>query len=317
MELPKLKLRLVLFVSLAAIAVSTTYLFIISFLLFNQYVASDLGLVLFLATVVFIIFLGFAVSSTLLSFILRHEPTRHDIIRDSNLEKMKVEFVSMAAHELRTPLTSIRGYLAVFMEENKDKFDNTQKMFLHRINIAVQQLMGLTENLLNASRIERGVFSISTETVDWASNVAEVVDEFSDQARDKKIELVFTKPQNQSYFVKADKIRINEVLSNLLSNALSYTKKGGKISVEIEQKDQEVITSVKDTGVGIPKSALPHLFTKFFRANGSATQGIKGTGLGLYISKAIVERHGGRIWVESEAGKGSTFSFSLPVASYS
>lgn len=240
--------------------------------------------------------------------------TLHDITKDRQLEEMKLDFVSMAAHELRTPLTSIRGYLSVFTKENKEKFDSTQNMFLHRINIAVQQLMGLTENLLNVSRIERGVFTVSMQPIDWVTNIAEVVDEFLERAKDKKIALTLVKPKQRTFFVKADKLRINEVLLNLLANAISYTGENGKVSVSIEQKGQEVITHVSDTGVGIPKNAIPHLFTKFFRVSGKLAQGTKGTGLGLFISKAIVERHGGRIWVESEVGKGSTFSFSLPSA---
>ena len=243
--------------------------------------------------------------------------TLHDITKEKQLEEMKIDLVSMVAHELRTPLTSIRGYLSVFMQENKEKFDSTQNLFLHRINIAVQQLMGLTENLLSASRIERGVFAISMQTIDWVANASDVFDEFLERAKDKKINLIFVKPQQNSFFVKADKVRINEVLLNLLSNAISYTDTSGKITVTIEQIGQEVITHVNDTGVGIPKNAIPHLFTKFFRVSGELSGGVKGTGLGLYISKAIVEKHGGRIWVESDVGKGSTFSFSLPAASSS
>jgi len=237
--------------------------------------------------------------------------TLHDVTKEKQLEEMKLDFVSMAAHELRTPLTSIRGYLSIFIEENKDKFTVTQNMFLHRISVAAQQLTALTENLLNVSRIERGALAVSMQPIDWIHNAREVVNEFLDRARDKKIDLIFTEPKEPTSFVKADKLRINEVLSNLLSNAISYTNENGKIFVSIEQQGKEVITHIKDTGEGIPKEALPHLFTKFFRVTSRLTQGSKGTGLGLYISKSIVETHGGRIWVESEVNKGSTFSFSL------
>jgi signal transduction histidine kinase len=318
-NLSKLKLRLVLLISFTVVAVSATYLFIISFLWINSYGVSEASQILFLGIVVFIIFLVFTISSTVLTSVLRHVPDTKQIKSEAHQEKEEagMDLVSMVAHELRTPLTSVKGYLAVFMEENKGKFDSTQNMFLHRINVAVQQLMGLTENLLSASRIEKGVFAISAQSIDWADNVAEVYDEFLERAKDKKINLDFVKPEHHTFFVKVDKVRIEEVLLNLLSNAISYTDANGKVTVSIEQKGQEVITHVKDTGVGIPKSAIPHLFTKFFRVGGKTSQGIKGTGLGLYISKAIVERHGGRIWVESEEGVGSTFSFSLPSASSS
>ena len=239
--------------------------------------------------------------------------TLHDVTKEKQLEEMKLDFVSMAAHELRTPLTSIRGYLSVFMKENEAKFTSEQNEFLHHINIAAQQLMALIENLLSVSRIERVAFAVSMQPIDWADNVRQTINEFTERAKEKKIDLKFIEPQQKIAYVKADRLRINEVLSNLLSNATFYTQEGGNITVSLEQKGKEVVTHIKDNGEGISGNALPHLFTKFFRATGRLSQGSKGTGLGLYISKAIVEMHGGKIWVESEAGKGSIFSFSLPI----
>lgn len=239
--------------------------------------------------------------------------TLHDITREKQLEEMKLDFVSMAAHELRTPLTSIKGYLAVFMQENAAKFGAEQNMFLSRINISAQQLSALVENLLNVSRIERGVFTVSMQSLDWVAIVRGSINEFADRAKERKLELVFAQPTASIPPVSADKLRIAEVLNNLISNALSYTEPGGKITISVESNGKEIITHVIDSGQGIPKEALPHLFTKFFRVSGKLEQGSKGTGLGLYISKAIVEMHHGKIWVTSELGKGSVFSFSLPV----
>ena len=113
--------------------------------------------------------------------------------------------------------------------------------------------------------------------------------------------------------VQVDILRMKEVLNNLISNAITYTETGGKVNVLLEKKDQSVITHVHDTGQGIPKEAIPHLFTKFFRVWGKLEMGSKGTGLGLFITKSIIEMHQGTIWVESELHKGSTFSFSLPL----
>lgn len=238
----------------------------------------------------------------------------HDITGEKKLEEMKLDFVSMAAHELRTPLTSLKGYLSVFMEDNEKMFNKEQLMFLNRINISAQQLTNLVENLLSVSRIERGAFTIRMQSLDWTKTVLEVVDELTGRAKEKNIELSFAQPQELLPNVLADKIRIDEVLNNLLSNAITYTQSGGKITVSIEKKEREVITHVTDTGSGIPKEALSHLFTKFFRVSAPLEVGSKGTGLGLYISKAIITMHRGRIWVESEVGKGSTFSFTLPIA---
>ncbi len=237
--------------------------------------------------------------------------TLHDVSKEMQLEEMKLDFVSMAAHELRTPLTSIKSYLYIFLRDYAKSMDAMQNSILSRINIATQRLVSLVENLLNVSRIEKGTLTLSLLLFDWVKNIDEEIAEIIDQANDKKITLEFIKPQS-SINVLADKFRINEVLSNLLENAVAYTSPGGKITVWLERKGNEVITHIQDTGEGIPKNALPNLFTKFFRVSGILEQGSKGTGLGLYIAKSVVQLHKGKIWVNSEFGKGSTFSFSLP-----
>ncbi len=239
----------------------------------------------------------------------------HDVTKERELERMKLDFVSMAAHELRTPLTAIRGYLSIFMSENKDKFNEEQGKFLERISISANQLMVLIENLLSVSRIERGAFTVNLEQADWVPIIEKVVEDLADRAKDKNIALEFKKPDHPISQVYADKLRIVEVLTNLIANAISYTYHNGHVTVSVEEKDNEVVTHVKDNGEGIPNQAQRYLFTKFFRVAGKLAQGSKGTGLGLYISKSIVEKHNGTIWVESKPGKGSTFSFSLPTKS--
>lgn len=234
----------------------------------------------------------------------------HDMSREMDFERMKLDFVSMAAHELRTPLTSIRGYLSVLQTELK--VDDEHKQFLDRSMIAAMQLNDLVENLLSVAKIERGALAISKQPLDWVGNVKGVVTELGQRAKEKNLALVFIPPTQVIPSVHVDKLRVNEVLNNLINNAVNYTQPGGSIKVWIEAKEGQVITHVTDTGQGIPKEALPHLFTKFFRVSGILGQGSKGTGLGLYISKSIAEMHGGKIWAESEVGKGSTFSFSLP-----
>lgn len=239
--------------------------------------------------------------------------TIHDVTEERRLEDMKLDFVSIAAHELRTPLTSIKGYLYVLIRDYYKVFDDKQKNILKKLNLSTQRLVSLVENLLNVTRIERGTLNINLQEVDWLENVKGVIGEIIDQAKDKKMELVFEAPSESLPKVYADQLRINEVLSNLLSNAINYSPAGGRIRVWIELSGTEIITHVADTGQGIPKDAIAHLFTKFFRVAGKLEQGSKGTGLGLYIAKSIVNLHHGRIWVESEFGKGSTFSFTLPV----
>ena len=239
--------------------------------------------------------------------------TLHDVSKEHDLEEMKLDFVSMAAHELRTPLTSIRGYLSVLQEELVGKVDKEKMDFLQKAFISSGQLASLVENLLSVSRIERGKMKIETSPVDLLELLTEVVSTHEDQAKQKKIKLELIKPDEKLPKIRIDRFRISEMVSNLVGNALSYTDVGGSVIVSVTKKDNDIITEVADTGQGIPEEALPKLFTKFFRVSGVLEQGSKGTGLGLYISKAIVEMHKGRIWVKSTLGKGSTFSFSLPL----
>src|SRR3989344_5804411 len=240
--------------------------------------------------------------------------TLHDVTGAAALESMKMDFISMAAHELRTLLTSIRGYLSVFMNENKASLNTDQLGLLNSIDQAVAQLMSLVENLLSAAKIERGVLNVSFEIIDWQKFVSDSVTNLKARALEKEIQLEFVPSKNQIPQVKVDKIRISEVLTNLISNAINYTDPGGKIKVFVESGGSNVITHIADTGKGIPPEAISQLFNKFFRITGALEGGTKGTGLGLYIAKSIVEVHHGKIWVDSPGlGKGSVFSFSLPL----
>jgi len=241
--------------------------------------------------------------------------TMSDVSKEKELEEMKLDFVSMAAHELRTPLTAIRGYLSVLQEELTKNLSKEQRSFLDKAFISSSQLAALVENLLSVSRIERGAMKLETISQNWKIVLREMVTSFTPLANEKGIKLTLNCPDDLPP-VSVDKFRISEVLSNLIGNALNYTNQGGtvELSAEFDKKENMVVAHIRDTGQGIPESAISHLFTKFFRVSGVLEQGSKGTGLGLYISKAIVNMHGGNIWVESELGKGCTFSFTLPIA---
>ncbi len=236
-----------------------------------------------------------------------------DASKEKQLENMKLDFLSMAAHELRTPLTSINGYMSVFLQENKDKLDSDQKHLLDQVVTATEQLRVLVENLLNASKIEKGVINVNFEVADYIYATAETIDLFRQKANQKNIEFEFDNTGLANTKIRIDKVRINEVISNLLSNAIKYTDSGGKIKVWIDVADDQLITHVADTGKGINPQVLSSIFHKFVRGVGPLDQSIKGSGLGLYIAKSIVEMHHGQIWVESKLGKGSHFSFSLPL----
>lgn len=239
--------------------------------------------------------------------------TFHDVTEERELERMKLDFVAMAAHELRTPITSLNGYLSLLQEEAVPNMPSEHQEFVARALVSVQRLSALMENLLSITRIEEGESTIHKTPVVWEKLINDKIEEFKSQALHSGLLLEWVPPDKPLPKVMVDSLRIAEVLNNLLNNAIAYTREG-KISVwcEYDQTKNRVITHVQDTGPGIPKESLPHLFEKFYRITGPLEEGSKGTGLGLYISKSIMKMHEGEIWVESELGKGSTFSFSLP-----
>ncbi len=238
----------------------------------------------------------------------------HDLSQEEELEQMKLDFVSMASHELKTPLTSIIGYLSVFLEENKSQLPKDGSDLLDKAFIAAQQLQTLIQNLLNVNKIEREQLSVSPESVDYLPILLKAIEDLKNQAAQKNISLNLTSPTQTLPKVMADPIRLGEVVTNLVSNAINYTNPGGRVEVSTAISPAEVKTTVSDTGVGIPPEAIPHLFGKFFRVSNQLQKASKGTGLGLYITKSIIEKLHGKIWVESEVGKGSSFFYTLPIA---
>lgn len=239
-----------------------------------------------------------------------------DVQKQKEFESMQLDFVSMASHELRTPLTNIKGYLSVFLDENKSKLNKEQNEFLEKTMISTQQLEVLVNNLLAVSKVERGAIALNTQSTDWQQILTKAVQQNALQASQKNIVLKLEK-LGELPRVAVDTVRITEVINNLIGNAINYTQEGGKITVSCSVQNKEVITSIQDNGRGISKDDLAHLFTKFFRVQGALDQASnsKGTGLGLYLSKSIIDLHHGKIWVESGGlGQGSTFSFTLPVS---
>lgn len=236
----------------------------------------------------------------------------HDLSREEELEQMKLDFVSMASHELKTPLTSIIGYLSVFLNESKLPKENL--LLLEKAFIAAQQLQTLIQNLLNVNKIEKEQLSVSPEPTDIIPIYTKAIEDLRSQANQKDIVLNLIPPAGPLPKVLVDPIRLNEVITNLISNAINYTNAGGKVEISIKISPTEITTAISDNGVGIPQEAILHLFNKFFRVSSKLQKANKGTGLGLYISRSIIERLHGKIWVESEVGKGSRFSFTLPVA---
>lgn len=218
------------------------------------------------------------------------------------LDKMKDEFISIASHELNTPLAAIQGYLSMIVDEKLAKVDKQAEEWLRHTYDSAKRLAALVRDLLDVSRIEQGRMKLEKKELDICLEIEAVMAEFQSMAKEKGLELVFegVSPRKKKGIcpkVLADSMRIREVLANLISNAIKYTKKGKVvISVNLQpttnNKQQEVIVTVADTGIGMSQEQMEHLFTKFYRVESYETKQTPGTGLGLYIVKNIVELHG-------------------------
>lgn len=240
--------------------------------------------------------------------------TIHDETKSRELEDMKIDFVSMAAHELRTPLAATRGYLELVMFKEGADIKPDTRNYLQQALKSTTELGSLINNLLGVTRIERGTLPFNPEKVDVAADVQQAVRNANFTAADKQISLSYEGPES-GCFVTADQVGLHEVINNLLTNAIKYTNNGGRVIVKLNRVGNMYALNFVDNGIGIPRHARPNLFTKFYRVHGGLNSGSTGTGLGLFISKSIIERHGGTISVESEEGKGSTFTVRLPVYS--
>jgi len=234
-------------------------------------------------------------------------------IKLQELDKLKDEFVSLASHELRTPMTAIKGSLSTILEGYAGNVSDKSRDFLTSAYNENDRLIRLVNNLLNISRIEAGRFTFNITKVDLNAVISEVVDNLQMAAKEKSLFLKYGQVTGLP-LVYADLDKVKEVVINLVGNAIKFTHKGG-ITVKCEIKDGFVQSAVTDTGSGISKEDQELLFKKFSQARGGYSKQAGGTGLGLYISKQIIEGQKGKIWLESVLGQGSTFYFTLPVVS--
>ena len=230
------------------------------------------------------------------------------------LDQMKDEFVSIASHELRTPMTAIKGYLWLVLNKDR-KIPAKTKKHLDRAYESTERLISLVNDMLNVSRIEGGRIELIPKKFNLSQLVYEVKDEISSKSEEKAILISVDSPKKLP--ITADEDKIHQVIINLVGNAIKFTPEKGKINIRLSKPNQrEVQIDISDTGIGIKKQDMDKLFTKFGRLDTSLSpaQKTSGTGLGLYISKNIIELSGGKIWVDSTPGKGSTFSFTLPTS---
>jgi len=236
-----------------------------------------------------------------------------DIRERKELERMKEDFIATVTHELRTPLSSIMGFGEVLLSGSPGPLTATQQEFIDIIFQDSQRLLELVNDLLQVSRLEAGRSDLALEPAKLEDLIPSIVESLRPVADKQSIALTL-EPLTPLPPIRADGRRIKQVLNNLVSNAIKFTPSGGSVTVSACQTDDDWLrVTVRDTGIGIAPEDLPHLFDRFYRTDQVRRQAIKGTGLGLYISKAIVEGHGGQMGVQSTPGEGSAFWFSLPV----
>ena len=226
------------------------------------------------------------------------------------LDRMKDEFMSVISHEFRTPLTSINGYLGLVTEEAQDSLSEEHLHFLATVERNVSRLQHLVEDILFVARIEHAGLELNPQEIDLGALVTEAAATAQPTAAAKGVELTLTAAAPLPVY--ADRLRISQLLDNLVSNAVKFTPAGGRVTIAARELGHAVEVNVSDTGIGIPAEELPHLFTRFYRASTAQTSHTPGTGLGLRISQSIAQAHQSEITVESTVGEGTTFSFQLP-----
>lgn len=233
-----------------------------------------------------------------------------DITHYKELDALKSDFVSTVSHDLRSPLTLIRGYTT--MLQMVGELNDQQKSYVRKIITGVENITRLVNNLLDLGRIETGI-GLQIEALSLVDVVERVVNGLQPQASQKNIQIMMFLDKIQNLTVPADPALLEQAVFNLLENAIKYTSLGGQVKIAGQLKPASVILEFHDSGIGIAPIDLPHLFEKFYRSGRREVYQLRGTGLGLAIVKSIAERHGGKVWVDSQLGKGSTFYLEIPL----
>jgi signal transduction histidine kinase len=229
------------------------------------------------------------------------------------VDKIKTEFMSIVSHQLRTPLSIVKGHLSMIQEGLYDKEPEKKAKILNDVYEANERLIGLVNDVLNASRIQSGRVEISKEKADITKVIKDVVEKLMPSAKEKGLKMIFHEPEKQIPKINIDVSKVENILINFIDNAIKYTN-DGSVEVYLHQEEDGVVISIKDTGDGMNQEELEKLFETFSRGGAGKKYWIQGAGLGLYIARRFVEMHGGKTWAESEGkGKGSSFYIKLPI----
>lgn len=249
-----------------------------------------------------------------------------DITKEKAEEREQAEFISTASHEMRTPVASIEGYLGLALNPQTAQIDDKAREYITKAHESAQHLGRLFQDLLDVTKADDHRLSNNPKVVDLVAFTGEIVDGLRPKATEKGLRVLF-KPNpnndeeggerrlNPVFYANLDNDHLREVLANLIENGIKYTPKG-EVIIDINGDEDHIVVSIADSGIGIPKEDIGHLFQKFYRVDNTDTREIGGTGLGLYLSRKLIEGMGGRIWVESEYKHGSTFYVEIPRISH-
>lgn len=237
----------------------------------------------------------------------------HDISREKMIEKMKTEFVSLAAHQLRTPLSAIKWTLRMLLDGDLGKITEEQEELMSKCYQSNERMINLVNDLLDVARIEEGRYIYGMTMANMEDIIQFVLNSYKEEFEKRNVKIEFKKPEEKTPKINVDVEKIKLVLQNLIDNSIKYTLSGGTVTVFLKYDKKEIGVEVSDTGMGIPEDQKGRVFSKFFRGANALRIETEGSGLGLFLAKNIVEAHGGKIWFESEEGAGTAFYFSIPL----
>lgn len=236
----------------------------------------------------------------------------HDISREKLIERMKTEFVSLAAHQLRTPLSAIKWTLKMLLDGDLGEITKEQEEFIGKTYRSNERMINIINDLLDVTRIEEGRYLYKPAFAQIENIIQLVINSYQEEIKEKRIKFKFKTPKVKLPKIKIDIEKMRLAIQNLFDNAIRYTPLGGEVKVSLKHAKKKIEFQIQDNGMGIPEDQKERIFTKFFRGTNVVRMETDGTGLGLFIAKNIIEAHGGKIWFESKEGKGTAFYFTLP-----